>query len=96
MPSDRPRLAPDIYDVVTVDGRYEQDVMNDFLLRFSRNEIEKALAWLCQRGHLRKCGDKVRPIYVRRENASARYTNIFPANGVEMLLQMHSNFTGKP
>lgn len=92
MSNARPRLAPAIFDAIPEKGRYEQDVLNDFLLRSSRREIDKALEWLCERGHLRKCGDATRPLYARPERR-IRYTNIRPIHGTDVLLQMHQNFT---
>lgn len=88
------QLERDIWESVTVNGRYESDIFNDFLLRSPRRRIEQALQWICERGHLRKCGDRVRPLYARPER-SYRYTNIRPVPGVEMLLAMHQNFTGE-
>lgn len=85
-------LERDIWETVPVTGRYESDIFNDFLLRSPRRRIEKALEWLCQRGHLRKCGNQFRPLYARPER-SYRYTNIRPVHGVETLLAMHQNFT---
>ena len=96
MQNSRPKLVPTIFDAVPEKGRYEGDIMDDFLLHASRREIESALEWLCSHGHLRKCGDKIRPIYVRPENRGVRYTNIRPVTGEDVLLQMHSNFTEKP
>ena len=93
MPKDRPKLAPAIYDAIPEKGRYERDVLNDFLMRASLREIEAALDWLCVRHYLRRCGDVTRPIYVRREHASVRYTNIRPVTGEDVLLAMHQNFT---
>lgn len=92
----RPRLAVDIFEAVTVNGRYEKDLLNDYLVRYSRAEIEAALAWLLERGHLRKCGSPLMPLYARPERP-VRYTNIRPIHGEDVLLQMHSNFaTEKP
>lgn len=89
----RPKLAPDIFDIVPPTGRYEGDIFNDFLRYASRREIENALQWLCEKGHLRKCGDAVRPIYARPEKPRITYTNIRPIHGTDVLLQMHQNFT---
>lgn len=92
---ERPRLAIPIWESVAA-WRFEGDIFNDFLLRYSRNEIEKALAWLCERGLLTKLGSDVRPIYNRPER-TYRYTNIAPlaAADAAVLLAMHQNFTGE-
>lgn len=95
MPSnDLPKGAVrEIYDAIPVNGRYEQDIFNDFLLRWARYTIKDTLLWLITHGHLRKCGTTLRPLYVRRLSTGIRYTNIRPITGVETLLAMHKNLT---
>jgi len=89
----RPKLAQAIWSGVPVTGRYEADIVNTLLGGWSRHEIDKALKWLVERGHLRRCGDAVRPLYARPER-SIRYDNIRPLHGMTAaLLAMHSNFT---
>ena len=96
MPNPDPRkIAGEIYDVVPIKGRYEQDIFNDFLLRYARYSIKEALSWLVDRGHLRKCGTTLRPLYVRSFSRGVRYTNIRPVHGEDVLLQMHANFPEK-
>lgn len=96
MESARPKLAIAVWDAIPVTGRYEQDVLNDFLTRWSHHEITKALEWLCKHGHLRKCGGGVRPLYARPERRF-HYTNVRPVTGVVgMLLTMHRNFITQP
>lgn len=91
--SDLPKGAVrDIYDAIPVNGRYEQDIFNDFLLQWSRYTIKDALNLMVAAGHLRKCGTTLRPLYVRDVRAGIRYTNIRPIVGVETLLAMHKNF----
>lgn len=90
--SERPRLAKALYDLIPEKGIFEQDLMNLFLLRHSRVEVEKALAWMGERRLIRKCGSPVRPLYVRPENGRVRYTNIRPVHGTAVLLTMHRNF----
>lgn len=84
-----------IYESIPDGGRYEQDVFNDFLLRYARYTIKDALNWLCANGQLRKCGTTLRPIYIHNPKPEKRvtYTNIRPIHGVDALLQMHRNFT---
>ena len=98
MASARPKLAQQLYARVTINGWYESDIFNHFQSsgrNWSRREIEKALSWLRERGHLRRCGDAVRPLYVRPERRIV-YDNIRPVSGTPTLLTMHSNFEEKP
>lgn len=91
-------IVEKIFEVVPKDGRYEQDIMFGLVHQFSQRDIEAALRWLCHNGHLRKCGNKSRPLYVRVTSPRVFYDNIRPVAGdpTPALLQMHSNFEEKP
>lgn len=95
------QLERDIWESVTVNGRYESDVYNDFLLRSPHRRIARALDWLVERGHLRRCGDRARPLYARPER-TYRYTNILPipdkgvlADLMKMGIEVNRYFLGE-
>lgn len=93
----RPRkgLETQIYDMTPVTGRYVRDYFDKLLHRFSQHNIEAALADLCARNVIRKCGDNVRPFYVRIERQKVFYTNTRPLfdGGEQDLLIMQGNKT---
>lgn len=86
------QLARDIWESIPVTGRYRVDIFNDFLVNHTRPEIEEALERLCEIGHLRATGNTVGLLYARPERKIV-YTNIRPIHGMDVLLQMHRNFT---
>jgi hypothetical protein len=86
-----PSLDRLLFDAVSNDGRYERDLLYQFIHHHSQLSIEQALKRLCDRRLFRKCGDAARPIYVR-DTPHVRYTNIIPVHGVEKLLTMHANW----
>ena len=87
-------LAEKIFDMVPKCGRYERDILFKLINEYPQKTIEAALAHLCAAGHLRKCGDKVRPLYVRMVTPKVFYDGCAPAPSqtATSLLQMHSNF----
>lgn len=87
-----------VYDAIPVTGVYERDLLQKMVGRFSHGSIESALAWLLQRGYIKKAGDKSRPIYVRSETAKVVYTNIkaLRPEVTETMRTMHSNFEENP
>jgi hypothetical protein len=86
-----------IFDLVKIDGIYERDLLHKLVARYSQRSIEDTLAFLMERGFIKRCGDKIRPMYVRMESARVVYQCIVPlAPGTEQtLLTMHSNFEEK-
>ena len=86
-------LAEKIFDMVPKSGRYERDILFKLINSYSQNTVETALAQLCAAGHLRKCGDKIRPLYVRMVTPKVFYDGCAPApsQAVADMLQMHSN-----
>ena len=87
-------LALELWQMIPADGRYERDILHAMVSRWPQARVEKELAWLCERGYLRRCGDKIRPIYVRMSR-TVRYSNIAPLTIENVLLQMHQNFEAK-
>jgi hypothetical protein len=87
-------LKRKIFDMIKVNGIYERDLFQRLINSYSQKSIEDVIAFLTERGFIKKCGDKVRPIYVRKESAKVVYQHISPlAPGTEQtLLKMHSNF----
>lgn len=87
-----------IFDMVPRNGRYEQDILHKLVPSFPHRTIEAALVKLCADGHLRKCGDKIRPLYVRMVTPKVFYDGCAPAPAAAQtaMLQMHSNFEDKP
>ncbi len=90
----RPRAALDIWESIPIGGRYRLDILNDFLVRFTRPEIEDALKWLCERDHLRMVGNMAGVFYSPPER-KVRYDSIRPMFGEQVLMQMHANFIGE-
>jgi hypothetical protein len=86
-----------IFDMIKVNGIYERDLLHRLVQYYSQRSIEDTLAFLMERGFIKRCGDKIRPIYVRMESARVVYQHLFPlAPGTEQtLLKMHSNFEEK-
>jgi hypothetical protein len=86
-----------IFDMIKIDGIYERDLLHKLVANYSQKSIEDVIAFLMERGFIKRCGDKIRPIYVRKESARVVYQHIIPlAPGTEqILLEMHSNFEEK-
>ena len=97
MESQRP-LHEKIFDMVPKSGRYERDILFKLINEYPQKTIEAMLEALCQKGHLRKCGDKIRPLYVRMVTPKVFYDGCAPAPSqtATSLLQMHSNFEDRP
>jgi hypothetical protein len=83
--------------MISVNGIYERDLLHKLVANYSQKSIEDVIAFLMERGFIKRCGDKIRPIYVRMESARVVYQCIVPlAPGTEQtLLTMHSNFEEK-
>jgi hypothetical protein len=91
-------LDEKIFDMVPKSGRYERDILFKLINVYPQRTIEIALERLCNAGHLRKCGDKARPLYVRMVTPKVFYSGIAPAPAASAtsMLQMHSNFEERP
>lgn len=84
-----------IFDKVKVTGIYERDLLMQLAIEgHSTSKVVEAIDYLAGRGYIRKCGDKIRPLYVRSESARVVYQNLTPLDqrAAQVLLQMHSNF----
>jgi len=91
-------LPGKIFELVPKSGRYERDILFKLINEFPQKTIEACLEQLCAAGHLRKCGDKVRPLYVRMVTPKVFYSGIAPAPtaAATSMLKMHSNFEDRP
>jgi len=89
-------LPSKIFELVPKSGRYERDILFKLINEYPQKTIEACLEQLCAAGHLRKCGDKVRPFYIRMTTPKVFYNGCAPAptKTETSLLQMHSNFKG--
>lgn len=84
-----------IFDKIKVTGIYERDLLMALATEgHSPSKVDEAIDYLAGRGYIRKCGDKIRPLYVRMESAKVVYQNLTPLDhkAAQVLLQMHSNF----
>lgn len=86
-----------IFDLVSINGIYERDLLHKLVGHYSQRSIEDTLAFLMERNFIKRAGDKTRPIFVRLESKRVVYCQIIPlAPGTEQtLLKMHSNFEEK-
>lgn len=84
-----------IFDKIKVTGIYERDLLMQLAAEgYSPSKVDEEINFLAGRGYIRKCGDKIRPLYVRSESAKVVYQNLTPLHqkAAQILLQMHSNF----
>jgi len=86
-----------VFDMIKVTGIYERDLLHKLVAHYSQKSIEDVIAFLSERGFIKRCGDKIRPMYVRKESARVVYQHLVPLeSGTEQtLLKMHSNFEEK-
>lgn len=91
-------LVEKIFDMVPRNGRYERDIVQALIHEFPQRTIEAILRRLCDQDHLRKCGDSVRPLYVRMVTPKVFYDGLAPLSQdlASVMLQMHSNFENRP
>jgi len=91
-------LPGKIFDMVPKSGRYERDILFKLINEYPQKTVEECLEQLCAAGHLRKCGDKIRPLYVRMVTPKVFYNGCAPAPSqtATALMQMHSNFKDGP
>lgn len=89
-------LVGELYEMIPFDGRYERDIMHKLVNEYPQATIEATLLHLCREHQIRKCGDKMRLMYVR-EPHRVRYLNITPLSSrtADLLVTLHKNFEEK-